>query len=168
MVAPMFTAPDAQVLHGVSIPKGKTAMLSSISVLVISGVREHRDMLAAGISSIGPRPICCGTCESAAELLGQHPFSIVFCDYLLPDGTFWTVMNHAARCGTPIPVIVTSRRNDWDLFLKALNAGAFDYIALPPMPGEVERILCAALRECGASPKAVAQTPRGSITRTVA
>ena len=143
-------------------------MLSSISVLVISGVPAHRDMLVASISSIAPRPICCGTHESAAELLGQHPFSIVFCDYLLPDGTFRTVMDRAARCGTPMPVIVTSRRDDWDLFLKALSAGAFDYIALPPMPGEVERILCAALRECEESPKALAQTPQGSITQTVA
>lgn len=137
-------------------------MLSSTSILVVSGEPAHRDMLAASVSSFGLRAVCCGTSKGAAELLGKHPFGTVICDDRLPDGTFRTVMDYAANCGTPIPVIVTSLWNDWDLFLKALNAGAFDYIALPPMPGEVERIVRMALREYRELPKTMAQT-RGSI-----
>ena len=143
-------------------------MLSSIPILVVSGEPSHRDMLAASISSFGPRPICCGSYEGAAELLRQRPFSIVFCDDLLPDGTFQTVMDCAARRGVPIQVIVTSRRDDWGLYLKALNAGAFDFIALPSLPGEVERVVYAALGECRVSPGVVAQTRQGSISQTVA
>jgi DNA-binding NtrC family response regulator len=143
-------------------------MPSSISILIVSGDPLHRDLLAASISSFGPQPFCCGSHESAAELLGQQSFSVVFCDALLPDGTFRTVLDCVARCGAPVPLIVTSRQDDWDLCLDALNAGAFDYIALPALPGEVERILSAALKEFNAPPRAVARTPRGSKTQTAA
>ena len=168
MAATRFTGSDTYVLQEDSRQKWKSAMLSSISILVVSGEPSHRDLLAASISSVGPRPFCCESHKDAAELLGQHSFPVVFCDALLPDGTFRTVMDCAARRGVPIPVIVTSRRDDWELFLMALSAGAFDYIALPPLPGEVERILSAALRECRVSPGGVTQTPQGSTTQTVA
>lgn len=131
---------------------GKWPMPSSISILVVSGDTAHREWLIAAISSLGPRPVCCGTYKSAAELLDRSSFSIAFCDDLLPDGTFHSVMDHMAHCGTTMPVIVTSRRDDWDSFLRALNAGAFDYIALPPTPGEVERIVRVALAGCKSSP----------------
>jgi DNA-binding NtrC family response regulator len=143
-------------------------MLSSIPILVVSGDPSHRDLLAARISSYGPLPFCCGSRESAIELLKRHPFPIVFCDDQLPDGTFRTVMEGAERREVPIQFIVTSRKDDWDLCLDALNAGAFDYIALPALPGEVERILSAALKEFNAPPRAVARTPRGSKTQTAA
>jgi DNA-binding NtrC family response regulator len=44
-----------------------------------------------------------------------------------------------------IPVIVLSHLADWDAYIRALSAGAFDYIACPPEPVEAERILRLAL-----------------------
>jgi DNA-binding NtrC family response regulator len=147
---------------------GTFAMLSAIPILIVSGEQSHRDMLASSVSYSGLRPVCCGTCESASALLSHHPFSVVICDDTLPDGTFRTVIDHAARYAARIPVIVTSRRDDWELFLKALGAGAFDYIALPPLRGEVERILSAAIRECRVLPGTALQTSQGSIRQAVA
>jgi DNA-binding NtrC family response regulator len=137
----------------------------SISALVVSAESAHRDMLAASIRSIGLRPFCCRTHETAASLLRQRSFAIVFCDDLLPDGTFRAVMDEIARGARSIPMIVTSRLADWGPFLSALNAGAFDYIALPPLPGEVERIVSAALRECGLPGRGTAQTHRGTMAQ---
>jgi two-component system C4-dicarboxylate transport response regulator DctD len=143
-------------------------MPSSSSILIVTGEAENRDRLAESVSRIGLRTVCCGTSKRAVELLGQHLFSIVFCDDLLPDGTFETVIENEIRRGAPVPVIVTSRRDDWDLFLRALSAGAFDYLVLPPLPGEVERITCAALMECGGPHGTAPQTPPSSMTQSVA
>jgi DNA-binding NtrC family response regulator len=131
------------------------------SILVVSGNQEYRDALVERCSSCKLRPKCCSTAGGAAKLLGQESFSIIFCDDQLPDGSFETVLKCAARCGTRTPVIVTSRRDDWELFLKALNVGAFDYIALPPLPGEVERIVRAALAD-GGVPTAATETSQAS------
>jgi DNA-binding NtrC family response regulator len=142
-------------------------MLSSSSILVVSGEPAHQEWLAASASKIGLRPVCCETQKSAVELLGRHSFSMIFCDDSLPGGSFQYVIDSVARCGTPIPVIVTSRRDEWGLFLKALNSGAFDYIALPPSPGEVERIACAALMERRVSPR-VTETQQRLTTQSAA
>jgi DNA-binding NtrC family response regulator len=45
------------------------------------------------------------------------------------------------------PVIVLSHLADWDAYMRALSAGAFDYIACPPDPVETERILRLALAQ---------------------
>jgi DNA-binding NtrC family response regulator len=131
---------------------------ASNSILVVSGSQEHRDALVERCKSCELQAICCTSAGGAAKLLGQESFSIVFCDDQLPDGSFQTVMDCAARCGKPTPVIVTSRRDDWELFLKALNVGAFDYVALPPLPGEVERIVRAALASNNLPLNVVTQT----------
>jgi len=142
-------------------------MPPSTSILVVSGEPTRQKWLVTSVSNFGLQAACCRTFKRAAGLLRKHSFSIVFCDDLLPDGTFRMVMDYAARCGTPMPVIVTSRRDDWDPFLKALNAGAFDYIAFPPLPGEFERIMRSALMECrGAS--TVRQERQRSITQSAA
>jgi DNA-binding NtrC family response regulator len=46
-----------------------------------------------------------------------------------------------------IPVIVLSHLADWDAYMTALSAGAFDYIACPPERIETERILRHALNQ---------------------
>jgi DNA-binding NtrC family response regulator len=104
-------------------------MISAIPILIVSGEQSHRDMLASSVSRCGLLSVCCGTSETAAALLSRHPFYVVICDDTLPDGTFRTVIDHAARYAAGIPVIVTSHLDDWELFIEALNVGAFDYIA---------------------------------------
>jgi len=54
-------------------------------------------------------------------------------------------MDEVRRASADVPVIVLSRLADWDAYLSAICAGAFDYIACPPDPAETERILLAAL-----------------------
>jgi DNA-binding NtrC family response regulator len=142
-------------------------MPSSISILVVGGEPTHEKWLVANISSFGLQPVSCGTFQRAAGLLRKNSFSIVFCDDVLPDGTFRMVMDYAARYGMPMPVIVTSRRDDWDLFLKALNVEAFDYIAFPPLPGEFERIMRSAHMECRRS-AGVTEELQGSIMQSAA
>ena len=46
-----------------------------------------------------------------------------------------------------LPVIVLSHLADWDAYMRALGAGAFDYIACPPDAAEAERILRLALEQ---------------------
>jgi DNA-binding NtrC family response regulator len=45
----------------------------------------------------------------------------------------------------PTPVVVLSRFAEWDHYLAALRAGAFDYNACPPDSAETERIVCSAI-----------------------
>jgi DNA-binding NtrC family response regulator len=135
-------------------------MLPSLSILVVSGEPAKQKWLVASIPSCGKRPVCCGTYKNAVDLLDQRSLSIMFCDGLLQERILRIVMKHVARCGIPTPLFVTSRRDEWDSFLRASNVGAFDCTVLPPLSGEMERLVCAALTDCEESLRAEQQQRR--------
>ncbi len=80
-------------------------------------------------------------------MLARQNLSVVFCSDTLPDGDFRAIMNEVRKSSADVPVIVLSRLANWDAYLSAIGAGAFDYIAYPPDTAETERILWAALSE---------------------
>jgi DNA-binding NtrC family response regulator len=106
----------------------------------------------------------CGvrTCEEAGRMVGQTQFQIVFTDTSLPDGSWMDVvkMGKAARC--PVDVIVVGAREDTNLYLSALEEGAFDFV-LPPFEHEaLEFIVESAQRDLHrrTQPAPVAATSR--------
>jgi two-component system, NtrC family, response regulator PilR len=112
-------------------------------VLIIGTEEESRERIIATTHKCGLSPISCSTLSEARSLLARQDFHIVFCNDNLPDGDFRAVI----RTARSSPVIVLSRLAEWEPYLAAINAGAFDYIACPPEPDETERILWFALRE---------------------
>ena len=79
--------------------------------------------------------------------MAQQHVSVVFCTDILSDGDLRAVIGEVKKSRAEAPVIVLSRLADWDAYLRAIGAGAFDYIASPPDSAETERILRSALTE---------------------
>jgi DNA-binding response OmpR family regulator len=118
-------------------------MLDDKLVLIICVEGESRERIIVTSHKCGLGPVSCSTLDEARSLLTRQHFKIVFCNDNLPDGDFHDVIRKARS----IPVIVLSRLAEWEPYLVAINAGAFDYIACPPDPVEMERILWFALNE---------------------
>jgi DNA-binding NtrC family response regulator len=116
-------------------------------VLVISHDKSHRELLADSASKHGLRPICCQTLAAAKCLLDRRQFGVVFCEDDQLDGHFTQLLCKSSAHKESPPVVVVSRRDDWDAYLRAMRLGAFDYVTLPPYAGEIERALGSALRE---------------------
>lgn len=110
-------------------------------VLIVSGEPSHRDTLAAVTRYCGLQPTLCATADSAGDLLLQKRFAAVLCEDTLPDGSFRDFIADAARLAAGTPVIVVSRRGDWESYATARTAGANHYLAFPPYRGEVEQAL---------------------------
>ena len=122
-------------------------MLPTSPVLIVSGEQDHRAQLAAHVFNFGLDPVCCETIADARVLAERQPFSAAVSEDLLPDGDFRAVINEMRRHPAHSPVVVVSRRDDWDFYLSAVRMGAFDSVAFPPTPGELERVLWTALTE---------------------
>ncbi len=121
-------------------------MLNATPVLVVSSTPEQREKLAQTIAGCGFRTVCCTTLSEALALLRRQHFVMAFCKDELPDGNFQSLIRATGPAG--VPVVVVSHRDEWETFLSAIKAGAFDYVAMPPLlPGEVGRMLWAALSE---------------------
>jgi DNA-binding NtrC family response regulator len=122
-------------------------MPSEWPVLIVSGEAAHQERIAKFVSLHGLRPVCCSGLNPAKSLLARERFSVAFCSDVLPDGHFRDVIKEARRSASEIPVIVVSRVAECDAYLKAIDAGAFDYIAFPDDIRETTRILKSALRQ---------------------
>jgi len=115
-------------------------------VLIVSGDSAYRESVAKTVGQCGLRPVCCSLMNDACALFARVRFSVAICGDDLPDGHYRGVIQEAQRVKPRVPVIVVSRRADWDAYLKAIGMGAFDYVAPPDDPGETVRILETALR----------------------
>ncbi len=115
--------------------------------LVICKREEDREKVVGSLLKCGLNPICCSNLEEARTLLPQEFFRVVLCEDFLSDGDFRAVLREVRNSNAQTPVIVLSHSPGWDSYLKALGAGAFDYIVCPPNPAEAETIIWTALAD---------------------
>jgi hypothetical protein len=116
-------------------------MISVNQVLVISPEKEHHEKINAAMNKCSWSSISCKKFEEARIFMSTQKFGVVFCHDALPDGDFCSVVSAAK----PTPVVMLSRFAEWDRYLAAPRAGAFDYIACPPDSSETERIAWSAM-----------------------
>lgn len=115
--------------------------------LVICNQEDDRQKVVRSLLKWGLSPICCSTVQESRTQLFQKAFKVILCSDSLSDGDFQTVLTEIKKSLDHPPVIVLSRVDEWDSYLKALGAGAFDTIVCPPNPEETERIIWSALTE---------------------
>lgn len=117
--------------------------LKAHPVLVVCDHAACSERMVTAVQKRGLEAVCCSRLEDAHSLLSRGRFSLVFASDILPDGAVHSVIEFA---GTT-PVVVFSRRAEWDAYLDALGQGAFDYITCSPDSSETERTLELALHE---------------------
>jgi len=69
--------------------------------------------------------IIAGSVETARKILASESFDIVIMDYLLGDGTAFDLLDSVVG---NIPVIVTTGSGDEEIAVRAMKAGADDYL----------------------------------------
>jgi DNA-binding NtrC family response regulator len=109
------------------------------------------------IRRLGLSYLLCTSLTDARAMVDREIFQFVLCDDELPDCNLRTAIRVLSASTGGVPVIVLSHLADWDAYLRALSAGAFDYIACPPDPVEAERILRLALAQ-NPPPRRVSRT----------
>jgi DNA-binding NtrC family response regulator len=132
-------------------------MLCAPPVLIVCSESPRREKTADLVRHFGLHCVECPSLTDARALIERQVFSFALCDDDLPDCNLRTAVRVLSSATMGIPVIVLSHLADWDAYMRALNAGAFDYIVCPPDPVETERILRLALDK-NPPPQRAAQT----------
>ena len=120
-------------------------MLGSRQVLIVSSDRLQCEKVEQISRRLGLDLMTCAALADARSLIDEQSFQFVLCSDDLPDCNLRTAVRVLTSATGGAPIIVLSHLADWDAYMKALGAGAFDYIACPPDPVETERILRLAL-----------------------
>lgn len=122
-------------------------MFNSCRVLIVSADPLQCQKTEEIVRRLGLQSISCASLTDARARIEEQPFQFALCGDDLPDCNLRTAVRVLTSSTGGAPVIVLSHLADWDAYMRALSAGAFDYIACPPDPVETERILKLALAQ---------------------
>lgn len=123
----------------------KGVTLQAPSGLVVSSDDELRQKLAEVLRQCALLPVLASTVAESGIALAGHEMSIVVCNDRLDDGQYEDIVKLVAGSEMLVPVIVVSRTGDWPEYLAAMCSGAFDYLAYPPIPGDLQQTIQNAL-----------------------
>ena len=127
-------------------------MSRPLEVLVTCSHSDDRYRLARVLVRCGLKPVLSSSVEKSRGLLARRPVRLVFCDDELPDGSVGRLIEEIRKASSRVPVVVISRLENWDEYLRAMRLGAFDYISSPIRRAEVERVVAKALEEAPVLP----------------
>jgi len=66
---------------------------------------------------------------------------MILCDEFVVDGNYLAVVEVVEQADTKVPVIDVSRTGAWPEYLSAIRNRVFDYVAYPPVPGDLQRVI---------------------------
>jgi len=116
-------------------------------ILVASSDLESRRSLMQTLSRQGLDPIGVANLSECDDVFGKEKVGLIFCDRHLADGTYRDLLERIRARAERVRVVVTSRHPDWDEYLEAMRCGAFDVIASPCRPTDVEWMVIQAKRD---------------------
>jgi DNA-binding NtrC family response regulator len=122
-------------------------VLDTYQVLIVSADPLQSEKMEEIVQRLELQSVSCASLTEARARTEEQRFQFVLCGDELPDCNLRTAVRVLISSTGGAPVIVLSHLADWDAYMKALSAGAFDYIACPPDPAESERILRLALAQ---------------------
>lgn len=136
--------------------------------LVTSSDEAVQQQLAQIMSQCGLATFLAFTASESRRIVDLHEVCLVVCDDRLIDGNYEDILRATEGSPAKTPVIVVSRTGDWPEYLKAATAGAFDYLAYPPIPGELPRAIRNALASEAENPLQetaieISNSPRGEM-----
>jgi DNA-binding NtrC family response regulator len=121
-------------------------MKARIPALIVNHGSQTLTALKAVLERQGMHVVVAESRAQAAHLLGGlNPAPLVFTDIELPDGTWADVLAAAERASQAVNVIVVARVVDTRFYVRAIETGAFDYIAPPFIAADLDYVVQTAL-----------------------
>ena len=125
--------------------------MTGARVLVCDDEIQILRALRVVLKDAGFEVIATATAEEALDAAAVHPPQAAIIDLVLPDGDGVEVCRRL-REWSDMPILVLSAVGEEAEKIRALNAGADDYVTKPFSPGELVARLHAALRRATATP----------------
>src|SRR5581483_5165274 len=118
---------------------------NALKVLVVDDELQILRALRLVLREAGFAPVAAATASDALDAASLNPPDAAIIDLVLPDGDGVDVTAEL-RSWSEMPILVLSALDEEEEKIRALNAGADDYVTKPFSPGELVARLNAALR----------------------
>jgi two-component system response regulator PilR (NtrC family) len=100
-------------------------------VLVVDDEPDIRELLELTLIKMGLDVVTAGNVTDAKALLLREPFNLVLSDMRMPDGEGIEVVEFIAEQALDIPSAIITAYGSTENAVKAMKAGAFDYLSKP-------------------------------------
>ncbi len=101
------------------------------NVLVVDDEPDIRELLEITLSRMNLDSYAAANVREAKSLLDKEQFDLCLTDMKLPDGTGIELVEHIQAQHPQIPVAVITAFGSMEAAIKALKAGAFDFVSKP-------------------------------------
>lgn len=118
-------------------------------VLIVDDDPVQRRLAEAAIARVGYRPVCAEGGAAALAVMqapGEGDIAAVVLDLMMPGMDGLEVMAQMRRLGLDIPVVVQTARGSIDTAVKAMRAGAFDFVVKPVAPERLQMAVTNAMK----------------------
>jgi two-component system response regulator PilR (NtrC family) len=115
-------------------------------VLIIDDEPDIRALLEITLNRMGLSSQAASGVTEAKAQLEANGFDLCLTDLKLPDGDGIDIVEHIQALPDPIPVAVFTAHGDMETAVRALKAGAFDFVSKPVDLSMLRRLVTAALK----------------------
>lgn len=121
--------------------------------LIVDDEPDIRELLELTLGRMNVDTKAVANITDAKDLLKDHPFNMCLTDMKLPDGNGIDLVEHMQSNYPDTPVAVITAHGNMELAIKALKAGAFDFVSKPVDLQMLRNLVNTALKVSQAYPK---------------
>lgn len=103
----------------------------SASVLILDDEPDIRELLEVTLHRMALNTSSVGTLTAAIEMLQSRKFELCLTDMKLPDGDGINLIDYIQTNFPALPVAVITAHGNTEMAIRALKAGAFDFVSKP-------------------------------------
>lgn len=120
--------------------------MSECKALIVDDEPDIRELLEITLGRMGLQTMAVPDLASARQRLDQESYGLCLTDMRLPDGDGIELVEHIQTRCPGLPVAVITAYGNMDVAIRALKAGAFDFISKPVDLEGLRRLVQSALK----------------------
>ncbi len=117
------------------------------TILIVDDHEPSRKAMRHAITTWGYSALTAASYAEALEEAEHHEFDLALIDYMLPDGNGIDLLGQLLVRKPGVPVIIITGYGDIGLAVKAVKAGAYDFLTKPVKLEVLESLVRHALEE---------------------
>jgi two-component system response regulator PilR (NtrC family) len=120
--------------------------MSKSSVLIVDDEPDLVELVSLTLERMGLKTVAAGDLGMARRLVSERSFALCLCDMRLPDGNGLDLVDWIGEQFPQLPVAVITAHGNVEAAVRALKAGAFDFVSKPLDLGVLRRLVSSAIR----------------------